>query len=482
MSNPAILLAFANDRTANGRYLSELGSEEQALLDVLNGHMDTLAVPQATLPRIQQRFEKHPGRIRIFHFAGHANGKTIHLEPDAEGNTQGYAKGISEFLSLQDSVYLVFLNGCSTLEQLRFFRKAEIPVMIATTSPIRDEVARRFAEDFYRSLCAGKAISEAFDEARTLLRGRHSKGEGLYTRDLGLEHNRPADDPYVLESRLEKHKQVRLSDWKDTPAISAPPPPASLPTHKRLLVNRDAQNNVFQDALSASLKEEQARPCFFVIHGEESEKPDLLTERFYRYSVEQIFRRRSKELDPSRFRHEQISLPKADDFQRKREKARIKDHFLDLDDVTAEQEADEDWDGSLIAGNWSRRLYRVVLVEHALRQDHWHPGIPDFLRWYAESFWNIALPKGLEVIVLFSVYCPERKFLSGKSELERRVPDLPGTLLDRLEPVSRGDVDEWFTKYLRGHNQTSSIFGKARQLPMKTVAEQLQKILESLQT
>ncbi|MDX1905978.1 MAG: CHAT domain-containing protein [Bacteroidia bacterium] len=215
MTVPAVLLAAANPLDHSVQ-LPGLVQEQQALLDHFSGKIEVLSLPLATLPGIVARFNDHPGRIRIFHFAGHANGRSILLEPDASGNTSGLAQGLAAYIGQQQSVSLVFLNGCATRDQIKLFMDSGIPAVIATTRPIQDDIARQFATDFYGSFCAGKNIQTAFDEATSLLHTRHADPRQIYTRDLGLdEQPETASSPYELHLSSTGAGNVRLEDWKE---------------------------------------------------------------------------------------------------------------------------------------------------------------------------------------------------------------------------------------------------------------------------
>lgn len=61
---------------------------------------------------------------------------------------------------------LVFLNGCNSVDiGIAIHRELHIAV-VSHRSPIRDDAAQRFAEEFYGSLSNGATIGEAFNEAR----------------------------------------------------------------------------------------------------------------------------------------------------------------------------------------------------------------------------------------------------------------------------------------------------------------------------
>jgi hypothetical protein len=108
-----ILVATATDRKVEARNLRELPAERTAISDALQlaedrGLCQVIILPDATLDKIYDAFEKYRNRIAIFHFAGHADSDQLHLELGTAG------PGLAETLGNQQNLGLVFLNSCST--------------------------------------------------------------------------------------------------------------------------------------------------------------------------------------------------------------------------------------------------------------------------------------------------------------------------------------------------------------------------------
>jgi len=151
-NKPVIFLAFANDRDDTVRYLRNLPAELRQIREVLEsaksaGVCNVVERANATAKDILDVFQ-HPdyrNRIAIFHYGGHANGYQLLLE-SPEGKTQlADTGGLAEFLAQQNGLQLVFLNGCSTQQQVQGLQKAGIPSIIATSQDIDDAVATTFA-------------------------------------------------------------------------------------------------------------------------------------------------------------------------------------------------------------------------------------------------------------------------------------------------------------------------------------------------
>ena len=72
---------------------------------------------------------------------------------------------------------MVFLNGCSTEQHTEGLLAAGVPVVIATSQIIDDNIARKFAEGFYQGMAGGASIHTAYQEAiitvDTDLSGQH---------------------------------------------------------------------------------------------------------------------------------------------------------------------------------------------------------------------------------------------------------------------------------------------------------------------
>jgi phosphoribosylformimino-5-aminoimidazole carboxamide ribonucleotide (ProFAR) isomerase len=101
-------------------------------------------------------------RYVFFHYGGHAGGQQLDLEGGA-----GQALGLAHLLGRQatQQLQIVFLNGCSTKEQVDRLLKLGVKVIIATSVAIKDKKAVEFAYRFYRKLANNGSIRQAFDNA-----------------------------------------------------------------------------------------------------------------------------------------------------------------------------------------------------------------------------------------------------------------------------------------------------------------------------
>lgn len=172
---PVILLAFAADPAH--KYLEFLDEEEKTIKRIFVGHpwFDIYSINDATAEDVVKAF-LHPDlgdRIVAFHYAGHADQDSL-LMMDAfrAGATADVdAEDLAAFLRMQKSLELVFLNGCSTAEQVQALIP-DIKHVIATKREIDDKLAVAFADYFYSALAKQPDIGEAFAQARSALQAQ----------------------------------------------------------------------------------------------------------------------------------------------------------------------------------------------------------------------------------------------------------------------------------------------------------------------
>jgi hypothetical protein len=172
MQPPVICLAFANGQ---GAYLNNLKQEEKAIRDALHqaddeGHIKLYTEFNTTIADLVKVFtEKYRNRVAIFHFAGHAGSQELVLD-----ETSANAAGFAQLLAQQQSLELVFLNGCATKGQVEGLLEAGVKRVIATRTPVDDAQAVAFSSQFYKSLAKKATLWQAFQEAAALLTLRNS--------------------------------------------------------------------------------------------------------------------------------------------------------------------------------------------------------------------------------------------------------------------------------------------------------------------
>ncbi|PHN07530.1 CHAT domain-containing protein [Flavilitoribacter nigricans] len=208
MRPPVIFLAFANDQDA---HLPLLEAERKAI----KGHLIPLASQQyfqlfdeSTTSRedLIRYLSEFNDRVVLFHYAGHADSDQIILT-----NGGADAGGVAQALALQDNLKLVFLNGCSTYEQVKALLAQGVDAVIATRVPIGDGSAMEFADVFYKSLTTQHTLEEAFRMAAANYLMEKGENVGIY-RGQGLEGQEETEElPWGLYTADEAAETL---SWK----------------------------------------------------------------------------------------------------------------------------------------------------------------------------------------------------------------------------------------------------------------------------
>lgn len=167
---PVALFIFFNDSESS----LGLGKESQNVKDIFRIYDNKNFIrceveTQVTIEKLFKLFDFYKGRIILLHFAGHADGKGIYLDNHAkvEGLSRLFKREVED-----GQLQLVFLNGCSTVGQVKLLSEAGVPSVIATNCPINDQKAIDFSKRFYESLTninAKTTLKEAFENSKTRL-------------------------------------------------------------------------------------------------------------------------------------------------------------------------------------------------------------------------------------------------------------------------------------------------------------------------
>ena len=214
---PVILLAYANPNLRGYDPLDRLVDEARDLRAILQpaaraGRCELVEIPNATLAEVLDAFQDpHThGRIAVFHFAGHGQGDSLLLEERTGVPLLADAGGIAAFLARQPGLRLVFLNACSTAEQVAGLHAAGVPAVVATDLEVPDEWAHPFAVRFYKGLVGGSSLVDAFGEAEA----------GVYAQYGG---NRAGEVwPWRLHLRAEEDGRWVLPARRVRPAGTVP--------------------------------------------------------------------------------------------------------------------------------------------------------------------------------------------------------------------------------------------------------------------
>jgi hypothetical protein len=169
-----VLVTFAN--SPGNDPLPALVEEQRAIRSLFRPldakeHIRFHATIDATASDLIEDLRAFENQIVLLHFSGHANGQSLAF---ADGN--GNVTGLSELLKAnlkengEQTIKLVFLNGCATAGQVEALQRAGVPAVIATAQPVFDEVAAQFSKEFYKQLTNLKTVLQAFQFAKGALR------------------------------------------------------------------------------------------------------------------------------------------------------------------------------------------------------------------------------------------------------------------------------------------------------------------------
>jgi len=171
---PVALILFSNDLD---NYLPNIETERKIIEEALEHYDDSNRLKVITRTSISidelfRLFNRYSGRIVLLHFAGHADGQGLQFNQTIANTITGKAEGIAKLIKREVEngiLKFVFLNGCSTLEQVKGLKDVGVSSIIATNYPINDSEAIQFAKQFYRTWAKSDDTVTAFDEPLTTI-------------------------------------------------------------------------------------------------------------------------------------------------------------------------------------------------------------------------------------------------------------------------------------------------------------------------
>lgn len=201
-----LLLAFANSRENPLPTLAEEYSGLNKILSprVLRQHFLSWSVSHASLDDIAYYLTLFGDKLSLFLFSGHAGRDQLITE-----NQEARAGGIAYMLGQCKNLKVVILNGCSTGAQVAALHAAGIPLVIATSAPIGDDIAAGFSIRLFHALETGLTIGEAFEIA---LGEVLSKKDIAVTRGLALRPDNTPEQP--LWGIFPNPAQPEATTWK----------------------------------------------------------------------------------------------------------------------------------------------------------------------------------------------------------------------------------------------------------------------------
>lgn len=157
---PTILLVTANDSTYR---LDKLAAEVKEIQRTLNSaygrDYETVLVPETSIEDLIKEFNVPDREIEVLHYAGHADSHSIRL---TDGSAD--AEALAAKIKTRQTVKFVFLNGCATKGQVKYFHEAGVPFVLATSRPVGDDKAHWLAAQFYQYLTLNRSLRQAMEE------------------------------------------------------------------------------------------------------------------------------------------------------------------------------------------------------------------------------------------------------------------------------------------------------------------------------
>jgi hypothetical protein len=229
---PVIIVAVANDRQLQGRYLRALGDEINSIREALNNCLEHDIIeleilPNATWESILGTFrqKRFRDRIAIFHYAGHAEDYSLLLEASTNNVEKIHASGFVSLLASTQSLKMVFLNGCSTLAQSEAIRSVGIPSVIGTNGSINDQLASEVALHFYEGLGKGLSIIKSWEITVAALKGKYGLQDiSNYYRTATFQEGALMQMPWqiLFASGKEAVKEWNIPQGSNDPLFGLP--------------------------------------------------------------------------------------------------------------------------------------------------------------------------------------------------------------------------------------------------------------------
>ncbi|MCB9351342.1 MAG: CHAT domain-containing protein [Lewinellaceae bacterium] len=238
---PAIFLAFANEYEENRR-LDNVVKERELLESILNeayrnGLCDKPIVRQNVSIKMFLDIlgsDEWKDRIAIIHYGGHADGYQLLLE-GMDGKRQvAKGDGLVNILARrenQENLKLVFLNGCSTERLAKALTDHGVPIVIGTSTSIKDDEALTVATRFYTGLANGLTMAGAWADAKSEVESVKDAGETVKgpdkSRGFQLEDEATGNFPWE-EAFRDRAAEVDFKNWNlpeesKNPLFNLPP-------------------------------------------------------------------------------------------------------------------------------------------------------------------------------------------------------------------------------------------------------------------
>ncbi|MDX2134733.1 MAG: CHAT domain-containing protein [Saprospiraceae bacterium] len=229
-----LLLTFANSESDPLPKLREEDDKTHAVLRERTQQQDFRLEREqfATREKVINLLKAHRQDICLFWYSGHADYRLLQME-DGPAN----ADGIAALLGQCPKLILVGLNGCSTLAQTDALLAAGVPMVIATSDPVDDDVATKFSIAFFTELAKNRrSVREAFESAVKEAQVYGKTTIKAQVRSAGRERE-PSEDGRYWELVVADKQESLLDSWRLPERKSDVPVNQHLRKALRLLFN-----------------------------------------------------------------------------------------------------------------------------------------------------------------------------------------------------------------------------------------------------
>ncbi len=211
-----LFFAFANDPANPLESLKKEADELFRLLSPgqLRGHYVLVFEPFATREKLVQSLTQYKNQIALFHYSGHAGRDAL-----ATADELSRAEGIAHLLGQCTKLKLAFLNGCSTQGQVNMLWEKGVPGILATSAPVEDAAATRFASRFYQALSNQEKLHQAFEQAKGDLLTTTPGLEIQIHRSIGVDTEQAGKAEWGL---FAKEGREDVLNWQIPTAVAAP--------------------------------------------------------------------------------------------------------------------------------------------------------------------------------------------------------------------------------------------------------------------
>jgi hypothetical protein len=218
-----LFFAFANDPANPLESLKKEADELFRLLSPgqLRGHYVLVFEPFATREKLVQSLTQYKNQIALFHYSGHAGRDAL-----ATADELSRAEGIAHLLGQCPKLKLAFLNGCSTQGQVNMLWEKGVPGILATSAPVEDATATRFASRFYQALSNQEKLHQAFEQAKGDLLTTTPGLEIQIHRSIGVDTEQAGKAEWGL---FAKEGRDDVLNWQIPTAVAAPIPADFVP-------------------------------------------------------------------------------------------------------------------------------------------------------------------------------------------------------------------------------------------------------------